>query len=127
MTGTVRPAGEATIDATIAIVATTIDAVTPTSDRDAKGAIDATTNRNAETATVDATAERNETATDATRRQGRSRGRQARPKRDATSAIGATSATNARMRRIISMRIARAATLRAPTTVTTRTSMRTTT
>ena len=86
---------------TIAIVATTIDAVTPTGDRDAKGATDMTINRNAETATVEATAERDATATDAVRRRGRSRGRRARPKRDATSAIDATSATDARSRRII--------------------------
>ncbi len=77
-TGTVRSAGEAAIDATIAIIATTIDAVTPTGDRDAT---DATTSQYAETATAEASAERDATATDATRRRGRSRGRRARPKK----------------------------------------------
>ncbi len=61
---------------TITIVATTIDAATPTSDRDAKGATDVTTNRNAETATVDATAERNE-STSSTKK-----GRDERDRRD---------------------------------------------
>jgi len=104
-TGSVRSAGEAMIDVTIAIVAMTIDAVTPTGDRDTKGATDMTTNRNAETATVEATAERDTTATDAVQRRGRSRGRRARPERDATSA------TDARSRLIISMRVAPAATI----------------
>ena len=67
-TGTVRSAGEAAIDATIAIIATTIDAVTPTGDRDATDATDATTSQYAETATAEASAERDATATDATRR-----------------------------------------------------------
>ena len=80
-TGTVRSAGEAAIDATIAIIATTIDAVTPTGDRDATDATDATTSQYAETATAEASAERDGNGRDATRRRGRSRGRRARPKK----------------------------------------------
>jgi hypothetical protein len=121
-TGTVRSAGEAAIDATIAIIATTIDAVTPTGDRDATDATDATTSQYAETATAEASAERDATATDATRRDGGEEAVVAErdQKRDATIAIDASRATDARTHRFISMRIARAATKRAPTTVTTR-------
>jgi hypothetical protein len=99
---------------TITIVATTINAVTPASDRDAKDATDATTNQNAETATEEATTERDATAKDATQQRGRSPGQRARPKRDATSAINAMITTDARLRRIISMRVAPAATTRVP-------------
>jgi hypothetical protein len=127
MTRTICSAGEATIDVMITIVAMTIDAMTPTGDRDAKGATDMTTNQNTETATVETTAEHDATATDAARRWGRSRGQRARPKADATVAIDATSTTNARSWCIISMRVAPAATKRAPTTVRTRKSRRTTT
>ncbi len=56
------PPGGATIDVTMAIVAMTINAMTPTGDREAKDGTDATTSQNAETATAEATTERDATA-----------------------------------------------------------------